>query len=290
MKTKIALLQFSMTDSLDENRKKAVRLCHQAAQNGAQILCLPEMFASLYFCQEEHSKHFDLAEALEGPSMACLSEVAKAEGVVIVIPIFEKRAPGVYHNSVVVVGPIGETLGVYRKMHIPDDPGFYEKYYFAPGDLGFEPIDTPFGKLGILICWDQWYPEAARLMTLKGADVLIYPTAIGWHPDEKERYGVAQHEAWKTVQRGHAIANGIYVAAINRVGLETPAGDPGLEFWGRSFACDPQGVVLVEAGQAEEILYTQIDTDHTETIRRNWPFLRDRRIDAFGEITKRWVD
>jgi N-carbamoylputrescine amidase len=290
MSVKLALIQMSMDANPNLNLKKAVALCEEAGKNGANVICLPEMYRSLYFCQEEKSALFDLAEPVDGPSFAAFSAVAKAYKCVIVVPIFEKRAKGLFHNSVIVVGTHGENLGVYRKMHIPDDPGFYEKYYFTPGDLGFKCFDTPFGKIGVLICWDQWFPEAARLTALQGADILIYPTAIGWHPSEKERFGKQQLDAWQTIQRSHAIANGVFVASVNRVGFENPAQTEGLEFWGHSFVCDPQGVFLAQIKTEATIMYTDIDHNHIETIRRNWPFLRDRRIDAYPALSQRWLE
>jgi N-carbamoylputrescine amidase len=249
--------------------------------------------ASPYFCQREDSALFDLAEPYpHSETLRTLSAAAKQHHAVVIAPIFERRAPGIYHNSAAIIDADGEIVGFYRKMHIPDDPGFYEKYYFTPGDLGFKAFDTKVGRIATLICWDQWYPEGARLAALHGATVLFYPTAIGWHPAEKERYGTAQHDAWRTVQRGHAVANGVYVAAANRTGLETDPKTGGqIEFWGQSFISDPQGVVLAEASAAkEEILYAEVDVQHLETIRRNWPFLRDRRIDAYSDITKRFIE
>jgi N-carbamoylputrescine amidase len=256
------------------------------------VVCLPELYRSPYFCQREDAALFDLAEPIPGPSTERLSEAARKAGVAVVVPIFEKRAPGLYHNSAVVLDADGSTAGLYRKMHIPDDPAFYEKFYFTPGDLGFQAIDTRFGRIGTLICWDQWYPEGARLTALRGAEVLFYPTAIGWHPAEKARHGASQRDAWRTVQRGHAIANGCYVAAVNRVGHEPgPEGQAGLEFWGTSFLCDPFGVVIAEAStDREEILVGEIDRARIEEVRRGWPFLRDRRIDAYQGIDRRFLE
>jgi N-carbamoylputrescine amidase len=256
------------------------------------VVCLPELYRSPYFCQREDQALFDLAETVPGPSTERLSEVARRTGVAVVVPVFEKRAPGLYHNSAVVLDADGATVGTYRKMHIPDDPAFYEKFYFTPGDLGFRAFDTRFGRVGTLICWDQWYPEGARLTALRGASVLFYPTAIGWHPQEKERHGAAQRDAWRTVQRGHAIANGCYVAAVNRIGHEPgPPGQAGLEFWGTSFLCDPFGVVVAEAStDREEILVGEIDLSRIEEVRRGWPFLRDRRIDAYDGLSRRYLD
>jgi len=263
----------------------------QAADAGAQVICLPELFSSRYFCQREDAALFDLAEPVDGPTaMACSTFCAKYS-VVLIAPFFERRAPGVYHNSVLVFDADGSCLGIYRKMHIPDDPAYYEKFYFTPGDLGFKSFNTQYGAVAPLICWDQWYPEGARLATLQGAMALLYPTAIGWHPHEKAQYGAAQYDAWMTVQRGHAIANGVYVAAANRVGFEPYEGQAGIEFWGASFIADPQGVILAQASHdKEETLLAEINLEHLETIRRNWPFLRDRRIDAYDGITKRYLD
>ena len=288
----IGLLQLAMSADPDDNLKKALSWVERAARQGAQVICLPELYRSHYFCQKEDSSLFDLAETIPGPSTNAFQKTAADLKVAIVVPLFERRAPGVYHNSAVIIDAGGEILGTYRKMHIPDDPAFYEKYYFTPGDLGFKAFNTQFGPIGTLICWDQWFPEGARLTALRGAEVLFYPTAIGWHPAEKERYGAAQQDSWITIQRAHAIANGVYVAAANRIGLERPlpTGD-GIQFWGSSFICDPQGVILAQGSvDREEILLAEVDPGHIETIRRNWPFLRDRRIDAYGEMTSRWLD
>ncbi|MFA7421580.1 MAG: carbon-nitrogen hydrolase [Melioribacteraceae bacterium] len=288
----IAGLQLSFSAKAEENEKKALTWVKKAAKNGAQVICLPELYRSQYFCQKEDSSLFDLAETIPGPSTKAFQKAAKENKVAIIVPIFEKRAAGVYHNSVVIIDADGAILGIYRKMHIPDDPAYYEKYYFTPGDLGFRAFETKYGKIGSLICWDQWYPEGARLTALQGAAALFYPTAIGWHPAEKERYGKAQRDSWITIQRSHAIANGVYVCSVNRIGFEQPVKDQaGIEFWGNSFICDPQGVVIAEASSdKEEILMAEVDLKHLETIRRNWPFLRDRRIDAYSEITKRFLD
>lgn len=288
----VGLVQMSMSDKPTENEDKAAEKVAQAARDGAQVVCLPELYRSPYFCQKEDADLFDLAEPISGPSTQRFSKVAKDNNVAIVVPIFEKRALGLYHNSAVIFDATGESLGVYRKMHIPDDPAFYEKFYFTPGDLGFKAFDTHAGRIGTLICWDQWYPEGARLTALQGAMVLFYPTAIGWHPMEKTQYGVQQRQAWQLVQRGHAVANGVYVAAVNRVGHEPgPPGQPGLEFWGTSFLCDPQGQIIAEAStDKEETLIAEVDPQRIEDIRRGWPFLRDRRIDAYGDITKRYID
>jgi N-carbamoylputrescine amidase len=288
----VALVQMAMEEDPEANLRKGVERVREAARRGARVVCLPELFRSRYFCQREDTAFFDLAESLPGPTTDALCGVAREAGVAVIAPVFERRAPGVYHNSAAVIDADGAVAGVYRKMHIPDDPAYYEKFYFTPGDLGFRAFDTRAGRIGTLICWDQWYPEGARLTALAGATVLFYPTAIGWHPREKEAFGGQQRDAWRTVQRGHAVANGVYVAAVNRVGLEVPAeGGEGIEFWGSSFLCDPQGVVLAEApGDREEILLGEVDLDRIEDVRRNWPFLRDRRIDAYGGITRRFLD
>jgi N-carbamoylputrescine amidase len=291
-KFNVGLVQMSMSAEPRANLDKAAQRVEEAARKGAEVVCLPELYRSPYFCQREDAALFDLAEPVPGPSTERLSEVARKAGVAVVVPIFEKRAPGLYHNSAVVIDADGRTAGLYRKMHIPDDPAFYEKFYFTPGDLGFQAFDTRFGKVGTLICWDQWYPEGARLTALRGAAVLFYPTAIGWHPHEKEQQGAAQRDAWRTVQRGHAIANGCYVAAVNRVGHEPgPPGEAGLHFWGTSFLCDPFGVVIAEAStDREEILVGGVDLGRIEEVRRGWPFLRDRRIDAYAGIEKRFLE
>ena len=286
------LVQMSCGESPAANLEKAVAFVEDAARRGAEMVCLPELFRSQYFCQREDVAYFDLAETVPGPTTEALGKVAQARGVVIVAPLFERRAPGVYHNTAVVMDSSGQVAGLYRKMHIPDDPAYYEKFYFTPGDLGFRAFDTQAGCIATLICWDQWYPEAARLAALQGASILFYPTAIGWHPAEKDQFGAAQRDAWRTIQRGHAIANGVYVAAVNRVGFEKMAAPgAGLEFWGSSFICDPFGVVLAEASTGqEEILLAEIDLARLEDVRRNWPFLRDRRIDAYSGISNRFLD
>ena len=274
-----------------ENLERAVAKVEESARSGAQIICLPELFRSQYFCQQENVALFDLAESVPGPSTKELSKVAKARGVTILVSVFERRTAGVYHNSIAVVDEQGEIAGLYRKMHIPDDPAYYEKFYFAPGDKGFQAIKTTHATVGPLICWDQWYPEAARITALQGAEILFYPTAIGWHPQEKSEEGQAQRDAWMTIQRSHAIANGVFVVAVNRVGHEAPVGGDGLEFWGSSFVSDPFGVVLAQASvEKEETLVVDIDLTRIEEVRRNWPFLRDRRIDAYDGITKRFLD
>jgi N-carbamoylputrescine amidase len=285
----LGLIQMACDTDPAVNLDRAETRIREAAQRGAQIICLQELFRSQYFCREEDARLFDLAETIPGPSTDRLGPLAKELGVVIVASLFEKRAVGLYHNTAVIIDADGTLLGLYRKMHIPDDPLFFEKFYFTPGDLGFRAFDTKFGRIATLVCWDQWYPEAARLAALTGANILFYPTAIGWHPAEKAEFGAAQHDAWKTIQRSHAIANGIYVAAANRVGFEGPA-DRGLEFWGASFVSDPFGRVLAEASHdREEILIVECDPRQMEEVRRNWPFLRDRRIDAYGGITSRFL-
>jgi N-carbamoylputrescine amidase len=286
----LALVQMRCGDDPEANLATALGRIREAVGRGAKIVCLPELFRTPYFCQREDAALFDLAEPIPGPTTEALARVAKELGVVVVGSLFERRAPGVYHNTAVTLDADGRLSGLYRKMHIPDDPLYYEKFYFTPGDTGFRAIPTAVGAIGTLVCWDQWYPEAARLVALAGATVVFYPTAIGWHPAEKDQYGAAQLAAWQTIQRSHAIANGVYVAAVNRVGHEGPAGG-GLEFWGSSFVCDPFGVVVAEASRtAEELLVVEVDLRHLEEVRRNWPFLRDRRIDAYDGITKRFID
>lgn len=285
----IGLIQMRCSADPGENLEKAEARIEEAALSGAQVICLQELFRSEYFCREERAELFDLAEPVPGPSTERLGRLARRLGVSIVASLFERRAPGLYHNTAAVLNPDGELAGIYRKMHIPEDPLYFEKYYFTPGDLGYRAFDTPFARIGVLVCWDQWYPEAARLTALQGAEVLFYPTAIGWHPSEKEAHGAAQADAWRTIQRAHAIANGVYVAAVNRVGHE--GGPPGgLEFWGGSFVADPFGVVLAEAGRTEEqILVVECSRRRIEDVRRNWPFLRDRRIDSYQGVTARWL-
>ena len=290
-KFKIGLIQMAMVADCGQNLAHAIDRIQQAAAAGAGIISLPELFRSPYFCQREDPSLFDLAEPIPGPTTAALGEIALRTKTTLIAPIFEKRAPGVYHNSSAILSTEGKVAGVYRKMHIPDDPAYYEKYYFTPGDLGFPAFDTPSGKISVLICWDQWFPEGARLAALRGGQVIFYPTAIGWHPAEKEKYGNDQREAWRTVQRSHAIANGVYVAAVNRTGHEKPSADTaGIEFWGSSFVCDPFGVVLAEAAaDREENLIVEIDPARMEQVRRHWPFLRDRRIDAYAGIDQRYL-
>ena len=296
-KFRVALVQMSCGPEPEANLEKAIARIADSASQGAQVVCLPELFQTQYFCQREEHAFFDLAEPIPGPASQKLAAAAKKNRVVLIASLFEKRAPGVYHNTAAIFENDGSLRGLYRKMHIPDDPLYYEKFYFTPGDLGFKSHSTSAGKLGTLICWDQWFSEGARITALQGAQVLFYPTAIGWHPAEKAEFGVAQHDAWRTIQRAHAIANGVYVAVVNRVGFETgnirgnQAAGAGLEFWGGSFFCDPFGRVLAEGSHdKEEILMGEVDSKAMEDIRRNWPFLRDRRIDAYEPITKRFID
>ena len=288
---RIGLIQMRCLPNPPENLEKAVGLIRQAAAQGAKIVCLQELFRTVYFCQVEDHKYFQYAEEIPGPTTDRLGQLAAELDLVIIASLFEKRAAGLYHNTAVVIDADGKLLGKYRKMHIPDDPLFYEKFYFAPGDLGFHSWNTKFGKIGVLVCWDQWYPEAARLTALQGAEIIFYPTAIGWHPSEKEQYGERQHLSWETVQRGHAIANGCYVAVPNRVGYEAPDGGAGLEFWGQSFVSDPAGKLIAKADvTAEEILLADLDLSLIDVQRTHWPFLRDRRVDAYAELTKRFID
>ena len=296
-KFRVGLVQMSATPDPEKNLQRAVDHVRNAAKSGAQIVCLPELFQTQYFCQREDTALFDLAEPIPGPITEQLSALAKELAIVLVASLFEKRAAGIYHNTAVLFDADGELRGIYRKMHIPDDPLYYEKYYFTPGDLGFRAFDTNVGRIGTLVCWDQWYPEGARLTALQGAHLIFYPTAIGWHPSEKKEFGEAQYDAWRTIQRSHAIANGVYVAAVNRVGFENgdirgnKAPGAGLEFWGGSFLCGPFGRVLAEASHdKEEILIGEVDIKSLEDIRRNWPFLRDRRIDSYAAITSRLID
>ena len=289
-KFRIGVVQMACAADPDDYLATAERRIREAAGRGAQIVCLPELFRSQYFCREEDTRFFDLAEPVPGPTVESLSRLARELAVVIVGSIFERRAAGVYHNTALVFDADGLLLGMYRKMHIPDDPLYFEKYYFTPGDLGFRCFDTRYARIAPLVCWDQWYPEAARLAALAGAQVIFYPTAIGWHPAEKAKFGAAQHDAWRTIQRGHAIANGVYVAAANRVGYEGPP-ERGLEFWGGSFVADPFGQVLAEAGhEKEETPVVECNPARIEDVRRNWPFLRDRRIDAYAPILNRVID
>jgi len=287
---RLGLVQMACGADPQANVDKAVAKAREAAQRGAQIICLPELFRTTYFCQREDPARFDLAEPVPGPTTEVFSRIAKETGTAIVVSVFERRSAGLYHNTAAVLDADGDLAGIYRKMHIPDDPLYFEKYYFTPGDLGFSVIPTRFAKVGTLVCWDQWYPEAARLTAMKGADVLVYPTAIGWHPSEKEEFGASQHSAWETIQRSHAIANGVFVAAVNRTGHEGPK-DGGLDFWGASFVANPSGVLLAKAPhEREEVLVVECDPTQAESVRRNWPFLRDRRIDAYEGLTRRWID
>jgi N-carbamoylputrescine amidase len=291
-KYKIAVIQLNLNDVAENNLKKCLSWVRDAANQGAEVISLPELYSSHYFCQSEDVDNFALAEPIYSTSFIAFSALAKELGVVIIVPFFEKRMAGIYHNSAYIIDTDGSEAGLYRKMHIPDDPHFYEKFYFTPGDLGFKAFPTNKGKIGTLICWDQWFPEAARLTALQGAEVLFYPTAIGWHPLEKEQYGENQHGAWMNVMKGHAVANGVYVAAANRIGLEQYVeGTAGIQFWGSSFIAGPQGEILVQASHdKEEILIAEVDLDTQENVRQNWPFFRDRRIDAYGDITKRAID
>jgi len=273
------------------NLEAAIAFIGEAAGKGAEIVCLPELFRSQYFCQSEDHANFALAEAVPGPTTTRLEQVAREHKVVIVASLFEKRAAGVYHNTAAIIDSDGKFLGKYRKMHIPDDPAFYEKFYFTPGDLGFKAWPTQRGHIGVCVCWDQWYPEAARLTALRGAQLLFYPTAIGWHPAEKEKYGKAQHSSWETMPRSHAIANGCFVAAVNRVGHESPAGGSGIEFWGQSFLCAPSGEIIAKGSiDQEEIVLADVEWGRVDEHRTHWPFLRDRRIDAYAGIEQRMID
>jgi N-carbamoylputrescine amidase len=288
-KVTVGLLQRKCFPDPVANLARTTDAIREAAKRGAQIVCLEELFRSQYFCREENAERFDLAEPIPGPTTEALSKLARELSVVIVASIFERRAAGLYHNTAAVLDADGALLGLYRKMHIPDDPLYYEKFYFTPGDLGFPNFNTRYGRIGALVCWDQWYPEGARLSSLRGANILFYPTAIGWHPSEKAQFGAAQLDAWRTIQRSHAIANGIFVAAVNRVGFEGPP-ENGLEFWGSSFVADPFGQVIAEAStDKEETLVVECDLRRMEEVRRNWPFLRDRRTDAYAPLLERWL-
>ena len=288
---KLGLLQHACSADPKTNLAKTLALAERAAKQGAQIICTQELFRSQYFCQNEDHENFKLAEPIPGPSTAAFQKLAKKHSVVVVASLFEKRASGVYHNTAVIIDADGSLLGMYRKMHIPDDPLFYEKFYFTPGDLGFKAWRTRYGKIGVLICWDQWYPEGARLTAMQGAEILFYPTAIGWHPKEKKEYGTNQHGAWELIQRSHAVANGCYVAAINRIGLEQPIGGDGLEFWGQSFVAGTSGQILAKASvDKEEVMIVPVDLSKVDVTRTHWPFMRDRRIDAYGGLTQRLID
>ena len=290
-KTQVAMVQMRCGANPEQNLTRAIEFIREAAKGGAEIVCLPELFRSQYFCQSEDHDNFSLAESIPGPSTDALAKLAREKSVVIVASLFEKRAAGVYHNTAVVIDADGNILGKYRKMHIPDDPSYYEKFYFTPGDLGFQSWKTACGNLGVCVCWDQWYPEAARLTALRGAEILFYPTAIGWHPREKKKYGAAQFSAWQTMQRSHAIANGCFVAAANRVGHEAPAGGDGIEFWGQSFICAPSGEILAQGSfDREEIVSAEVEWKRVDQHRTHWPFLRDRRVDAYEGIQQRLID
>lgn len=288
---KLGLLQTACSSDPKANLARTLALAERAAKQGARIICTQELFRSQYFCQNEDHENFKLAEPIPGPSTAAFQKLAKKHSVVVIASLFEKRAAGVYHNTAVIIDADGSLLGLYRKMHIPDDPLFYEKFYFTPGDLGFKAWRTRYGKVGVLICWDQWYPEGARLTAMQGAEILFYPTAIGWHPKEKAEYGTNQHGAWEVIQRSHAVANGCYVAAINRIGLERPIGGDGLEFWGQSFVAGTSGQILARASvDKEEVMIVPVDLSKVDVTRTHWPFLRDRRIDAYGGLTQRLID
>ena len=290
---KLGLIQTSVSANPAANLKKTIALVERAAKAGAKIICTQELFRSQYFCQSEDHECFKLAEKIPGPTTDTFQKLAKKLKVVIIASLFEKRASGVYHNTAAIIDADGSLLGIYRKMHIPDDPLYYEKFYFTPGDLGFKSWQTKYAKIGVLICWDQWYPEAARLTAMQGAEILFYPTAIGWHPGEKAKYGAKQHGAWETIHRSHAIANGCYVAVANRIGHEIldGVGGDGIEFWGQSFVAGTSGEIISKASSnKEEILIVPVDLANVDTTRTHWPFLRDRRIDAYGNLTKRFVD
>jgi N-carbamoylputrescine amidase len=287
----LGLLQHACTADPRENLATCLAAADRAAKDGAQILCTQELFRSQYFCQNEDHGNFLLAERIPGPSTEAFQKLAKKRGVVIIASLFEKRAEGLYHNTAAIIDADGALLGTYRKMHIPDDPLYYEKFYFTPGDKGFRAWDTRYGRIGVLICWDQWYPEGARLTAMDGAEILFYPTAIGWHPSEKAEYGVNQHGAWETIQRSHAVANGCFVAAVNRIGVEQPIGGDGIEFWGQSFVAGTSGQILAKAPvDKPENLLVDVDLTKVDVTRTHWPFLRDRRIDAYGDLTKRFRD
>ena len=287
----LGLIQTACSASPADNLHRTLAAVERAARAGAQIICTQELFRSQYFCQSEDYANFQLAEPIPGPSTSAFQKLAKKHAVVLIASLFEKRAPGLFHNTAAIIDADGSLLGTYRKMHIPDDPLFYEKFYFTPGDLGFRAWATRYGKIGVLICWDQWYPEAARLTALQGAEILFYPTAIGWHPGEKAAHGAKQHAAWELIQRSHAVANGCYVASVNRIGHEAPAGGDGLEFWGQSFVAGTSGELLAQASaDREETLLVPVDLRKLDETRPQWPFLRDRRIDAYGDLTKRFVD
>ena len=290
---RVGLVQTACSADPRKNLALTLNRVEQAAKGGARIICTQELFRSQYFCQSEDHEHFELAEKIPGPTTDAFCKLAKKYKSVIIASLFEKRASGLYHNTAAIIDADGSLLGIYRKMHIPDDPLYYEKFYFTPGDLGFRAWETRYAKIGVLICWDQWYPEGARLTAMQGAEILFYPTAIGWHPGEKAKYGARQHGAWETIQRAHAVANGCYVCVPNRIGLEKikGVGGEGIEFWGQSFIAGTSGEILAKASaNKEEILTHDLDLANVDTTRTHWPFLRDRRIDAYGNLTKRFVD
>jgi N-carbamoylputrescine amidase len=288
---RLGLLQARCSATPAENLKKTLALVEKAAKQGAQIICTQELFRSQYFCQTEDHSNFKLAESIPGPTTEAFQKLARKHSVVIIASLFEKRSSGLYHNTAAIIDADGSLLGLYRKMHIPDDPLYHEKFYFTPGDLGFRAWQTRYGKIGVLVCWDQWYPEAARLTAMRGAEILFYPTAIGWHPKEKAEYGADQHGAWEIIQRSHAVANGCFVAVPNRIGLERPAGGDGIEFWGQSFVAGTSGQILAKASvEKEELLIVPVDLAKVDVTRTHWPFLRDRRIDAYGDLTRRLID
>ena len=294
----VALTQMPCSPDPEQNLARQLHLIEQAAARGAQIICTPELFKTHYFCQTEDHRFFDLAEPIPGPTTRAIGKLARKHKLIVIASIFERRAQGLYHNTAALINTAGNLAGIYRKMHIPDDPLYYEKFYFAPGDTGFRAFDTPFASIGVLICWDQWFPEAARLTALQGAQILFYPSAIGWHPSEKEQYGQQQHDAWELIQRSHAVANGLYVCAVNRVGLEKypgpdrkPVNPDGIQFWGQSFVAGPDGQILARAStDKQEALLVHCDLDRVEFSRTHWPFLRDRRIDAYEGLTRRFID
>ncbi len=288
---RIALIQTRCTEDRAYNLAHTQKLIDVAAAQGAHFIGLQELFSGQYFCQSEDHRFFEWAEPIPGPTTEALATQARRHGVVIIASLFERRAPGLYHNTAAILDADGSLAGIYRKMHIPDDPLYYEKFYFAPGDLGFRAWNTAHGKIGVCVCWDQWYPEAARATALRGAEILFYPTAIGWHPSEKQTYGANQHAAWETIQRSHAVANGCFVAVTNRVGHEAPSGGEGIEFWGQSFVAAPGGRMLAKASaENEETLFVECDLREVEKYRTHWPFFRDRRVDAYGDLSRRFID
>src|SRR5947208_1811597 len=290
-KTRVALIQMKCSAEPEKNFARAIDFIRDATKQGTQVVCLPELFQSQYFCQSEDHGNFKLAEEVPGGSTIALGELARELGIVIIASLFERRRAGVYHNTAAIIDANGKLLGKYRKMHIPDDPLYHEKFYFAPADLGFQAWPTARGKIGVCVCWDQWYPEAARLTALHGAEIIFYPTAIGWHPSEKRQFGAAQHAAWETIQRSHAIANGCYIAVPNRVGHEAPADGDGIEFWGQSFVCGPDGEIIAKGSvDREEIVMADVDWSRVNEQRTHWPFLRDRCVDAYSELNRRMID